>query len=154
MSFKIKSEKVLSDKVGRLKSVSFELSDRKGTAKEHEEEIYEKADAVVVLLYNKEQSTVILTRQFRLATVVRRQQGWDAGRSLCRPYRGRSFSGGHGAKELEEETGYIVNDVVPVMKLIYVARRLMPEAALLPGCLQTAGLKRQGRGIGGRGRIH
>ena len=117
MSFKIKSEKVLSDKVGRLKSVAFELSDRKGTAKEHEEEIYEKPDAIVVLLYNKEQGTVILTRQFRLATAY----GGNKDGMLIEACAGHIENGASPEetvrKELEEETGYIVNDVVPVMKL-------------------------------------
>ena len=115
--FKIKEEKVISENWGKLQAITYEIAGRDGTMQEEKAELYDTGDAVAVLLYNKAQGTVILNRQFRIATVY---NGNPDG-MLTEVCAGMIE---HGLppeetvrKEIKEETGYVLTDVVQVMKL-------------------------------------
>lgn len=62
----ISSSEILSDNKYILKQVTFRSRNRKGEWVNTTREVYDRGDGATVLLYNKGQNTVILTRQFRL----------------------------------------------------------------------------------------
>lgn len=114
--YNILDEKVLSHNWGKLTEVTYEISGRDGKMDEAKAELYDAGNAVTVLLYNKEQGTVILTQQFRLATV----RNGNADGILTEACAGKidDLSPEQTIrKEIEEETGYVVADVQHVMTL-------------------------------------
>jgi GDP-mannose pyrophosphatase NudK len=67
---KINDVKILSDEHYVLKKLDFELQQDNGDWKNKKREVFDHGNAVTALLYNKEEKTIILTRQFRIATYV------------------------------------------------------------------------------------
>ena len=115
--YHIKSEKTISDHWGKLREITYEVEDRNGRMRTAKAELYDIGNAVAVLLYNKAQGTVLLTRQFRIATVY---NGNKSG-MLMEVCAGKIEHGlspeATVRKEIEEETGYQLSDVAPVMNL-------------------------------------
>ena len=115
--YKITGEKVISDGWGRLQAITYKIRGRDGHMQEARAELYDTGNAVAVLLYNKAQGTVILNRQFRIATVY----NGNPGGMLTEVCAGKIENGLSPdetvRKEIEEETGYSLKDVMPVMKL-------------------------------------
>ncbi len=58
-------ETLLSDNWYTLKKYTFELLRRDGRWQELSREAYDRGNGAVILLYNREKRTVVLTRQFR-----------------------------------------------------------------------------------------
>ena len=58
-------ETLLSDNWYTLKKYTFELLRRDGRWQEQSREAYDRGNGAVILLYNREKRTVVLTRQFR-----------------------------------------------------------------------------------------
>lgn len=117
MDYRIKAERVLSDEWGKLQAVTYELKDDDGTVSEHEAEVYQKSDAVVVLLYNRQQGTVMLTRQFRLATVYNNNPDGMLIEACAGHIENGLSPEATVRRELEEETGFRVQELRPVMRL-------------------------------------
>src|SRR5215210_4777509 len=67
---KINDIEVLSDSRHPLKKINFDRKKKDGTWENQTREVYEHGNAVTVLLYNTEQRTLILIRQFRIATYL------------------------------------------------------------------------------------
>ena len=65
----IKAE-VLSDNFHSLKKVTFDYKKNDGSWQTQSREVYEKGNGATILLYNKDQKTVVLTRQFRLPSYL------------------------------------------------------------------------------------
>src|SRR5258706_3759167 len=63
-------EELLSDNWYKLKKYTYEILKRDGSRQEQTREVYDRGNGAVILLYNKEFKTVILTRQFRLPSFV------------------------------------------------------------------------------------
>lgn len=70
MQIKILSTEVLSDNWYVLKKVTYEYTKPDGTTEIQSREAYDRGNRAVILLYNRAQQSVILTRQFRLATYI------------------------------------------------------------------------------------
>ena len=66
----IKDTQLLSDNWGILTKVTYEYRNKSGELETHVREIYDRGNGSTILLYNKKQRTVILTRQFRLPTFL------------------------------------------------------------------------------------
>lgn len=111
---KIKEEKILSQKKSVLKEIRFERQNKKGEWKEQVREVFDHGNAVSVLLYNKEAGTVVLTKQFRLATYV----NGNADGLLIETPAGLLDKGetpeAAVIREVKEETGYAITDVKKV----------------------------------------
>lgn len=69
-SVKIVDQKLLSDNWYKLYKYTFEITDNQGRPHQQVREAYDRGNGAVILLYNPEKQTVILTRQFRLPTFV------------------------------------------------------------------------------------
>lgn len=118
---RVLEKKILSDNWYTLYKYTYETVDKKGRKKEEQREAYDRGNGAVILLYNTETRTVILTRQFRLPTFV---NGNADGMMIeaCAGLLDKDNPEDCIRKETEEETGYRIKDV----KKIY-------EAYMSPG---------------------
>lgn len=73
-------------------------------------EVYDRGNGATILLYNKDQKTIILTRQFRLPTFV---NGNESGMLIeaCAGLLDKDNAEECIKRETEEETGYKITDV-------------------------------------------
>lgn len=110
---RVLGEQVLSDNWGLVKKTTIELRRRNGEWQRQVRETYDRGDGAGVLLYNRAQRTVILTRQFRFPVFAHGEAGY-----LIEVVAGK-LDGDHpvttARKEAEEESGYRVHDVELVM---------------------------------------
>jgi GDP-mannose pyrophosphatase NudK len=60
--YNILEKKILSDNWYTLYKYTYETVDKKGKKKEEQREAYDRGNGAVILLYNSETRTVILTR--------------------------------------------------------------------------------------------
>jgi nudix-type nucleoside diphosphatase (YffH/AdpP family) len=111
---RIKEEKVIYDQHSVLKEFKFDIQKANGEWEEQKREVFDHGNAVTVLLYNKEKKTVVLTRQFRMATHV----NGNAGGELLETCAGLLEEGETPEtaviREVEEETGYKISNVQKV----------------------------------------
>ncbi len=113
---RILSKELLSDNWYKLYKYTYETIDRKGSKKVERREAYDRGDGAVILLYNKERQSVILTEQFRLPTYI---NGNPTGMMIeaCAGLLDLDNPEDCIRKETEEETGYRVKDVHKVFEL-------------------------------------
>ena len=108
---KINREEILSQQKTVLKKVDFSIQQKNGEWQSQEREVFDHGNAVTALLYNKEKGTVLLTRQFRVATYL---NGNSSGQ-LLETCAGLLEEGETPEetmiREISEETGYEVNGV-------------------------------------------
>lgn len=111
----LKGAEVLSQKRFALKNYTFELKKKEGHYETQQREIYEHGDAVAVLLYNQEKRTVLLTKQFRLASYL---NGNENGYLIeaCAGMLDKDTPEVAVKKEIKEETGYEVSKVQKVFE--------------------------------------
>lgn len=113
---KIDSSVLLSDNWGKLKKVKYEYQLNNGSWQIQEREVYDRGNGAVILLYNKEKGTIILTRQFRLPT-------WFNGNKeglmieACAGMLDENDPEECIRRETEEETGYSLSDVRKIMEV-------------------------------------
>jgi nudix-type nucleoside diphosphatase (YffH/AdpP family) len=69
-SVRIVQTEILSDNWYTLRKVTFEIEKPDGTIETQSREAYDRGNGAVILLYNKSQGSVVLTRQFRLPTYI------------------------------------------------------------------------------------
>lgn len=67
-NLKIVDSKLLSDNWYVLKKITFDYRRIDGTIQTQSREVYDRGNGAVILLYNKENQTVILTKQLRIPT--------------------------------------------------------------------------------------
>lgn len=67
---KIKETKILSNNWYTLKKITFDYLTKKGEWIEQSREAYDRGNGAVILLYNTEKQSVILTKQFRMPTFI------------------------------------------------------------------------------------
>ena len=107
---KVLTTEILSDNWYILNKVTFEYETASGEKVVQTREAYDRGNGATIMLYNKEDKTVILTRQFRLPTFI---NGNPTGMMI------EAIAGLLDAdnpedcirRETEEETGYKVTDV-------------------------------------------
>src|SRR6478609_7154884 len=109
-NIKILKTEILSDNWYTLKKVTYEYLKKDNSLQIQTREAYDRGNGATILLYNKEQKTVILTRQFRLPTFI---NGNDTGMLIeaCAGLLDKDNPEDCIRKETEEETGYKVTDV-------------------------------------------
>lgn len=109
------STEILSNNWYTLKKVTYEIEKNDGTRQVQSREAYDRGNGAVILLYNREKRTVILTRQFRLPTFI---NGNDGGMLIeaCAGLLDQDNPEVAIRRETEEETGYVVHEVTKVME--------------------------------------
>jgi len=112
---KIKHTEILSDNWYVLNKVTYDYQKKNGEWETHSREAYDRGNGATILLYNKEQSTVILTRQFRLPSYI---NGNDSGMLIeaCAGLLDKDNAEDCIKKESEEETGYRVSKVQKIFE--------------------------------------
>jgi nudix-type nucleoside diphosphatase (YffH/AdpP family) len=107
---KIIKEELLSDNWYSLKKYDYEVLKKDGTWHKQTREVYDRGNGAVILLYNTENKTVILTRQFRLPSFV---NGNEKGYLIeaCAGLLDQDKPEEAIKRETEEETGYRVREV-------------------------------------------
>ena len=72
MSLKIEiiKDKILSDNYFVLRNITYDLTRKNGEVIRHKREVYDRGNGATILLYNREKQSVVLIRQFRVATWV------------------------------------------------------------------------------------
>jgi GDP-mannose pyrophosphatase NudK len=114
-NIKILQTEVLSDNWYTLKKVTYEYVKSNGERKVQSREAYDRGNGAAILLYNKENRTVILTRQFRLPTFI---NGNESGMLIeaCAGLLDKDDPETCIRRETEEETGYKVHNVQKVFE--------------------------------------
>jgi GDP-mannose pyrophosphatase NudK len=113
---KILKKKLLSENWGVLEKVKYEYTLPNGNIQVQEREVYNRGNGAVILLYNKQKQTVILTRQFRLPT-------WFNGNAdglmieACAGVIDENDPEECIRRETEEETGYTISEVQRIMEV-------------------------------------
>ncbi|XWJ88698.1 GDP-mannose pyrophosphatase NudK [Phytobacter ursingii] len=118
MSFNIEviKDKVLSDNYFILRNITYDLTRKNGDVIRHKREVYDRGNGATILLYNPEKKSVVLIRQFRVATWV---NGNEDGRLIetCAGLLDDDEPEVCIRKEAVEETGYAVSEVRKVFEL-------------------------------------
>ncbi|MFZ2784585.1 MAG: GDP-mannose pyrophosphatase NudK [Sediminibacterium sp.] len=107
---KILHTEVLSNNWYTLRKITYEYRKKDGTVLTQSREAYDRGNGATILLYNREQRTVILTRQFRLPTYV---NGNPDGMLIeaCAGLLDKDNAEDCIRRETEEETGYKIRDI-------------------------------------------
>ncbi|WP_419870657.1 GDP-mannose pyrophosphatase NudK [Chryseobacterium sp. CT-SW4] len=110
----VKTE-ILSDNWYTLRKITFNILKKDGTIETQSREAYDRGNGAVILLYNKDNQTVILTRQFRLPTYV---NGNNTGMLIeaCAGLLDNDNPEDCIKRETEEETGYKISKVEKVFE--------------------------------------
>ncbi|OAT30661.1 GDP-mannose pyrophosphatase [Buttiauxella brennerae ATCC 51605] len=118
MSIKIEviKDKILSDNYFILRNITYDLYRNEAEAIRHKREVYDRGNGATMLLYNRDKKTVVLTRQFRVATWV---NGNPDGMLIeaCAGLLDADEPEVCARKEAIEETGYEVGEVEKVFEL-------------------------------------
>lgn len=104
---RVVEEQVLSDDWYLLKKTTFELQRRDGSWQRQSRETYDRGNGAVLLLFNAERGSVVLTRQFRFPAYV---NGCADGMLVeaCAGLLDGDDPEACIRREAEEETGYVV----------------------------------------------
>jgi nudix-type nucleoside diphosphatase (YffH/AdpP family) len=115
-SVKILKKEILSANWYKLYKYTFTFTDRHGQELTQSREAYDRGNGATILLYNKEQRTVILTRQFRLPTFV---NGNESGMLIeaCAGLLDLDNPEDCIRRETEEETGYRISHVQKIFEV-------------------------------------
>ena len=115
-NIKLISSTLLSDNWGELRKIKYDFRLKDGSWQTQEREMYDRGNGAVILLYNKEKRTVILTKQLRIPT-------WFNGNTngmmieACAGVLDENDPEECIRRETQEETGYKVTEVKKIMEV-------------------------------------
>lgn len=111
----IQKTELLSDNWYILNNVTFDYQKPDNSIITQKREVYDRGNGAAILLYNKENRTIILTRQFRLPTYL---NGNTSGMMIevCAGLLDQDKPEQCIIRETEEETGYRINKVEKIME--------------------------------------
>ena len=118
MTNKIKnvSTEILSDNWYTLRKITFDFQQKNGTWLTQSREAYDRGNGAVILLYNTESKTVILTRQFRMPTYLNdNTDGMLI--EACAGLLDTDNPEDCIRKETQEETGYKIDEVEKIFEV-------------------------------------
>ncbi len=112
---KIIKTDILSDNWYILKKVTYEYTKKDGTKLTQSREAYDRGNGATILLYNLQQKTVILTKQFRLPSYI---NGNENGMLIeaCAGLLDKNNAEDCIKRETEEETGYKISEVKKIFE--------------------------------------
>jgi len=111
----ITNKEVLSDNWYTLRKITYTYTKKDGSIHTQSREAYDRGNGAAIMLYNKEQSTVILTRQFRLPTFI---NGNESGMLIeaCAGLLDHENPEECIIRETQEETGYKITSVQKIFE--------------------------------------
>jgi len=112
---KVLRTEILSNNWYTLKKVTYEYLQKDGTKQIQNREAYDRGNGATILLYNKENKSIILTRQFRMPTFI---NGNETGMLIeaCAGLLDKDNPEDCIKRETEEETGYKVSAVQKIFE--------------------------------------
>ncbi|MBV7405234.1 GDP-mannose pyrophosphatase NudK [Enterobacter sp. ENT03] len=116
MNIDVIKDKILSENYFVLRNITYDLTRKNGEVIRHKREVYDRGNGATILLYSREKQSVVLIRQFRIATYV---NGNQDGRLIeaCAGLLDDDEPEVCIRKEAIEETGYAVGEVRKVFEL-------------------------------------
>lgn len=114
-NIKILQTEILCNNWYTLKKVNYQYSKDDGSVHEQVREVYDRGNGSTILLYNKEQQTIILTKQFRMPSFL---NGNDSGMLIeaCAGLLDKDSPEECVRRETEEETGYQIKNVQKIFE--------------------------------------
>lgn len=114
-AIKIQKTELLSDNWYILNKVTFDYQKKDDSWITQKREVYDRGNGAAILLYNTQQKTVILTRQFRLPSYL---NGNETGMMIevCAGLLDEDHPEQCIIRETEEETGYRISKVDKIME--------------------------------------
>jgi len=115
-SINIKDIEVLSQNWATLRKITYQYKKKDNTWETQIREAYDRGNGAAILLYNKDNKTIILTRQFRMPTFL---NGNENGIMIevCAGVLDQQNAEDCIRKEIEEETGYSIKDVHKIFEV-------------------------------------
>lgn len=115
-SIDITNIEVLSNNWYTLRKITYKYQKKDNTWETQIREAYDRGNGATILLYNKIDKTVILTRQFRMPTFL---NGNETGMMIeaCAGLLDKDNAEDCIKRETEEETGYQVKDVRKIFEV-------------------------------------
>lgn len=112
---KITKTEILSDNWFTLKKITYQYQKEDGILETQYREAYDRGNGATILLYNKQNKTVILTRQLRIPTYL---NGNETGMMIeaCAGTLDVENAEECIIRETEEETGYKIKDVQKIFE--------------------------------------
>ncbi|MCA6116346.1 NUDIX domain-containing protein [Bradyrhizobium sp. WSM 1738] len=137
---------------GKLISVNYEQRRRDGEQQSRKREIYDGGNSAVILPYDPDRRTVLLTRQLRLPVFL--QDGAERTVEACAGKLDGEKAERRIVKEVEEELGYKISNVERLFEL-YVSPAAIMEKIVFFTCIYSpankvsdgGGLKEEGEDI-------
>lgn len=113
---KITKSELLSDNWYILKKITYDYQKENSEPEVQVREVYDRGNGATILLYNKINKTVILTRQLRIPTYM---NGNETGMMIeaCAGLLDKDNAEDCIRKEVEEETGYKVSEVHKIFEV-------------------------------------
>jgi len=114
-NIRITKTELLSNNWYLLNKVTYEFQNKNGVLETNIREVYDRGNGAVILLYNKENKTIILTQQFRLPTYL---NGNPTGQLIeaCAGLLDKDNAEDCIKKETDEETGYKISKVEKIFE--------------------------------------
>ena len=115
-NIKITKTEVLSNNWYVLRKITYDYLKKDGTWETQSREAYDRGNGATILLYNKENKTIILTQQFRMPTYL---NGNESGMIIeaCAGLLDKDNAEECIKRETEEETGYKISSVEKVFEV-------------------------------------
>jgi GDP-mannose pyrophosphatase NudK len=137
---------------GKLLSVTYEQRRRDGERQRRKREIYDNGNSAVILPYDSDRKTVLLTRQLRLPIFL--QDGIERTVEACAGKLDGEEAERRVVKEMQEELGYRITKVQRLFEL-YVSPAAVMEKIVFFTCAYSpadkvsegGGLKEEGEDI-------
>ncbi|HFF8437402.1 TPA: GDP-mannose pyrophosphatase [Serratia marcescens] len=142
---RIVETRVLSDDWYLLKKTTFDFLRRDGVWQRQSRETYDRGDGAVILLFNRQAQTVVLTRQFRFPVFVNGHDGM-----LIEAAAGLLDNASREARiraEAEEETGYFVQNVEKVFEAYMSPGSVTEKLHFFVGEYQASDRLNEGGGV-------
>ncbi|HEJ8618892.1 TPA: GDP-mannose pyrophosphatase NudK [Klebsiella michiganensis] len=116
LNINVIKDKILSENWFLLRNMTYELKRSDGSVVRHRREVYDRGNGATILLYNRHKQTVVLVRQFRIATWV---NGNEDGMLIetCAGLLDSDEPEECVRKEAIEETGFEVGEVRKLFEL-------------------------------------
>jgi GDP-mannose pyrophosphatase NudK len=123
---------------GKLISVSYEQCRRDGERQRRKREVYDNGNSAVILPYDPDRKTVLLTRQLRLPIFL--QDGGERTIEACAGKLDGEEAERRIMKEMQEELGYKISKVQRLFEL-YVSPAAIMEKIVFFTCVYSPGNK-------------
>src|SRR3981081_3419096 len=105
----IEEWRTLAHEKGKLTNVTFRQRRRDGEWQQRKREIYDNGNSAVILPYDPQRKTVLLTRQLRLPIYL--QDGLESSIEACAGKLDGEKAETRIIKEMQEELGYRIEEV-------------------------------------------